>query len=96
MEYNVIQLLGQDEMAKEVKRLKAVQINSLPPGTHSDGDNLLLRVRDSGSRSWVFRYNILREELIEKSSCKWEKYLKSLASFEFLGIYYFWGCSRLA
>ncbi|SEG08452.1 Arm DNA-binding domain-containing protein [Nitrosomonas ureae] len=27
-----------------------------PPGTHSDGDNLLLRVRDSGSRSWVFRY----------------------------------------
>jgi len=43
-------------MAKEVKRLKAVQINSLPPGTHSDGDNLLLRVRDSGSRSWVFRY----------------------------------------
>jgi integrase len=43
-------------MAKEVKKLKAVQINSLPPGSHSDGDNLLLRVRDSGSRSWVFRY----------------------------------------
>jgi integrase len=60
MEYTIIQLLGQDgwkdEMAKEVKRLKAVQISSLPPGTHSDGDNLLLRVRDSGSRSWVFRY----------------------------------------
>lgn len=60
MEYNVIQLFGKDEwkdeMAKEVKRLKAVQINSLLPGTHSDGDNLLLRVRDSGSRSWVFRY----------------------------------------
>ncbi|MBV6448355.1 integrase arm-type DNA-binding domain-containing protein [Nitrosomonas sp.] len=43
-------------MTREVKKLKAVQINSLPPGTHSDGDNLLLRVRDSGSRSWVFRY----------------------------------------
>ena len=43
-------------MAREVKKLKAVQINSLPPGTHSDGGNLLLRVRDSGSRSWVFRY----------------------------------------
>ncbi len=43
-------------MAKEIKKLKAVQINSLPPGTHSDGNNLLLRVRDSGSRSWVFRY----------------------------------------
>ena len=43
-------------MAREVKKLKAVQINSLPPGTHSDGGNLLLRVRQSGSRSWVFRY----------------------------------------
>ncbi len=60
MKYTTIQLFGQDgwkdEMAKEIKRLKAVQISSLPPGTHSDGDNLLLRVRDSGSRSWVFRY----------------------------------------
>jgi integrase len=43
-------------MSRQVKRLKAVQINSLPPGTHPDGNNLLLRVRDSGSRSWVFRY----------------------------------------
>ena len=43
-------------MAREVKKLRAVQINSLPPGTHSDGGNLLLRVRESGSRSWVFRY----------------------------------------
>lgn len=43
-------------MTKEVRKLKAIQINSLPPGTHSDGGNLLLRVRESGSRSWVFRY----------------------------------------
>jgi integrase len=43
-------------MTREVRRLKAIQINSLPPGTHSDGGNLLLRVRESGSRSWVFRY----------------------------------------
>ena len=43
-------------MTREVKKLKAVQINSLLPGTHSDGGNLLLRVRESGSRSWVFRY----------------------------------------
>lgn len=43
-------------MAREVKKLKAVQINILPQGTHSDGGNLLLRVRESGSRSWVFRY----------------------------------------
>lgn len=43
-------------MTREVRKLKAIQINSLPPGTHSDGGNLLLRVRKSGSRSWVFRY----------------------------------------
>lgn len=43
-------------MTREVRKLKAIQINSLPPGTHSDGGNLLLRVRESGSRSWVFRY----------------------------------------
>lgn len=43
-------------MAKEAKRLKAVQINSPPPDTHSDGDNLLLPVRGYGFRSWVFGY----------------------------------------
>ncbi|SEN58826.1 tyrosine-type recombinase/integrase [Nitrosomonas marina] len=43
-------------MAREVKKLKAIQINTLPKGTYSDGGNLLLRVRESGSRSWVFRY----------------------------------------
>ncbi|PTQ74687.1 integrase [Nitrosomonas oligotropha] len=43
-------------MTREVRKLKAIQINSLPPGTHSDGGNLFLRVRESGSRSWVFRY----------------------------------------
>lgn len=60
MKYTIIRHLGKDgwkdEMAHEVKKLKSVQINSLPPGTHSDGGNLLLRVRESGSRSWVFRY----------------------------------------
>lgn len=39
-------------VAKEVKKLKAVQINSLSPGTHSDGDNHLLRVRESGSAGY--------------------------------------------
>ena len=43
-------------MAREVRKLKALQINSLPTGSHSDGGNLLLRVRESGSRSWIFRY----------------------------------------
>lgn len=45
-------------MAREINKLKALQINSLPPGTYSDGGNLILRVRESGSRSWVFRYKL--------------------------------------
>jgi integrase len=39
-------------------KLKAIQINSLPPGSHSDGNCLYLRVKDSGARSWVFRYKV--------------------------------------
>lgn len=39
-------------------RFKAIQINSLPPGNHSYGDCLYLRVKESGTRSWVFRYKI--------------------------------------
>ena len=31
-------------------------MNTLPAGFHSDGGNLYLRVRDGGSRAWVFRY----------------------------------------
>ena len=42
-------------MAK-IKLLTAREIGTLPPGFHSDGGNLYLRVRDSNSRSWVFRY----------------------------------------
>jgi len=42
-------------MAK-IKRLTARQINTLPVGSYSDGGNLYLRVRDNGSRAWVFRY----------------------------------------
>ncbi|MCH6584513.1 MAG: DUF4102 domain-containing protein, partial [Proteobacteria bacterium] len=42
-------------MAK-IKLLTTRQINTLPAGFHADGGNLYLRVRDSGSRSWVFRY----------------------------------------
>ncbi len=44
-------------MAK-IKLLTARQINTLPVGFHSDGGNLYLRVRDNGSRAWVFRYKI--------------------------------------
>ncbi len=44
-------------MAK-IKRLTARQINTCPVGFHADGGNLYLRVRDNGSRAWVFRYKI--------------------------------------
>jgi len=42
-------------MAK-IKILTARQVDTLSTGFHSDGGNLYLRVRDSGSRSYVFRY----------------------------------------
>lgn len=38
------------------RRLTKLEIESLPAGWHGDGDNLYLRVRANGSRSWVFRY----------------------------------------
>ena len=44
-------------MAK-IKILSARQVNTLPTGFHSDGGNLYLRVRDTGSRAWVFRYKL--------------------------------------
>jgi len=44
-------------MAK-IKILTARQIDTLPMGFHSDGGNLYLRVRDTGARSWVFRYKL--------------------------------------
>lgn len=42
-------------MAK-MHRLTARQVETKGPGNHPDGGNLYLRVRDSGSRAWVFRY----------------------------------------
>lgn len=39
-----------------IKILKARQVETLGAGFHSDGGNLYLRVRDTGSRAWVFRY----------------------------------------
>ena len=43
-------------MATKLHILSARQVASLPPGLHSDGGNLYLRVRDSNSRAWVFRF----------------------------------------
>ena len=42
-------------MAK-IKLLTARQVDTLSIGFHSDGGNLYLRVREGGSRAWVFRY----------------------------------------
>lgn len=44
-------------MAK-IKILAARQVETLPAGFHADGANLYLRVRDTGTRSWVFRYKV--------------------------------------
>ena len=34
----------------------ARQVDALPAGFHADGGNLYLRVKETGARSWVFRY----------------------------------------
>ena len=43
-------------MATKINKLSARQVDSFAPGFYSDGAGLYLRVRHSGSRSWVFRY----------------------------------------
>ena len=43
-------------MAKKIDLLAARQVDTLKTGFHSDGGNLYLRVKDTGARSWVFRY----------------------------------------
>jgi len=43
-------------MAKNLNRLTARQVDTLKVGNHPDGGNLYLRVKDTGARSWVFRY----------------------------------------
>ena len=43
---------------ERIKLLTARHVNTLPTGFHSDGGNLYLRVRQSGSRAWVFRYKV--------------------------------------
>jgi integrase len=46
------------EMAEMVasKITKAVQVDSFGPGSYSAAPNLILRVKPTGARSWVFRY----------------------------------------
>ena len=45
-------------MAKQIGLLVARQVDTLKAGFHSDGGNLYLRVKDTGARSWVFRYKL--------------------------------------
>lgn len=43
-------------MAKTIDLIPPISVNKLPTGFHADGGNLYLRVKDTGARSWVFRY----------------------------------------
>ncbi|WON74772.1 tyrosine-type recombinase/integrase [Nitrosospira sp. Is2] len=43
-------------MAKTTSLMIARQVDTLPAGFHADGGNLYLRVKETGARSWVFRY----------------------------------------
>lgn len=45
-------------MAQQIGKLTAREVDTLGAGFHSDGGNLYLRVKDTGARSWVFRYKI--------------------------------------
>ena len=39
-------------------KLSAIQVKTLGPGEHSDGDCLWLRKREDGGSQWVLRYNM--------------------------------------
>lgn len=43
-------------MAKTIELITPISVKTLPTGFHSDGGNLYLRVKETGARSWVFRY----------------------------------------
>ena len=46
-------------MGRSIHRLTAVKANALKrAGYHADGGGLYLRIKDGGSKSWVFRYMI--------------------------------------
>lgn len=43
---------------KVAKALTALKVKNAGPGRHADGDGLYLLVKETGARSWVFRYMI--------------------------------------
>lgn len=43
----------------QINRLSELKVKGkLAPGWHADGGNLFLRVRETGTRSWFFRYKV--------------------------------------
>lgn len=46
-------------MGREIKRLTAKQVATLPAGLHADGDGLYMQVTAAGARSWIYRYRAL-------------------------------------
>ena len=50
-------------MAKQVNRLTVLKVKQLKtPGWHPDGNGLYLLIKQSGSKSWVYRYWINKKE----------------------------------
>jgi integrase len=45
-------------MGRSKYRLAATSINTLPTGMHNDGHGLYLRVSDTGTRSWIYRFSL--------------------------------------
>lgn len=43
-------------MAKTIELITPITVKTLPAGFHADGGNLYLRVKETGARSFVFRY----------------------------------------
>jgi integrase len=51
-------IAGGRTMGRALHRLSAVQIKTLAPGMHNDGHGLYLRVSDTCTRSWIFRFTL--------------------------------------
>ena len=43
-------------MARQIGKLKAIDVSRKPTGLHTDGGGLYLRVTSTGGRFWVFRF----------------------------------------
>ncbi len=55
--------IGIGRMAKKIHRLTALQVKkNLEPGWYPDGQGLYLQVSQSGSKSWVYRYEKVGKE----------------------------------